>query len=604
MNGTYAYTQEIWPPLAASLFVAALGLYTWRRRDVPAGKPFLAASLFGSLVLLCIALEAAAVDAATKITWYKCMFVMEMLAVTAGTCFTLEYTFPGRWLTRRNLALLALPMLLTVLLTAAHEGQIMWLRLEVGSDGMLVPTYATGGAVLVAYAWSLGLVNAAAFLWLFVHSPQHRQPVALMLFGQLTARAFFLYDLFDLPALTGLHPAIVGNLAAWTTYSIALLGFHILDPLPAARETALAQMREGMIVLDAAGRVASLNPAAAILLNTSITRASGRLLEELLPVYTDVAARIAPAVQEPAEITLRSGTKEQCYAVEGSELKSFQGQLIGHLIMLRDVTEQKRARAKIMEQERALATLRERERLARELHDGVAQTLAAAQMQVKTAKLLHARNQSAQLDACLEGLADTTLEAEADVREYLLGVKTTTAGEHRLFPALREYLVGFTRAYGLPVELTVAPELEEEGLPSTVEVQLLRIVQEALTNVRKHAHMVAARTGIQGPADAPGPLSARVIFSLSGTHAQVTIDDDGCGFDPAAVALDGGGYGLRSMQGRAEAAGGNLAVMSGPGQGTRVTVLVPRGEGRTNAEATDVTKKLGHANGVPAGEGR
>ena len=68
-----------------------------------------------------------------------------------------------------------------------------------------------------------------------------------------------------------------------------------------------------------------------------------------------------------------------------------------------------------------------------------------------------------QLDACLDGLADTTLQAEADVREYLLGVKTTMSGDRPLFPALREYLVRFTAAYGLPVDLTVPPELEEAG---------------------------------------------------------------------------------------------------------------------------------------------
>ena len=134
MTDAYAYTDDIWLPLASAVFLAAIGLYTWRRCDVPARKPFVAASLFGSLLLLGIAFEAAAIAPATKIAWYKWQFAMEMLAVTAGTCFTLEYTFPGRWLTRRNLALLALPPLLGVILLIVDE-RLIWLQLEVGPDG-------------------------------------------------------------------------------------------------------------------------------------------------------------------------------------------------------------------------------------------------------------------------------------------------------------------------------------------------------------------------------------------------------------------------------------------------------------------------------------
>ena len=338
MAGAYVYTQGILLPLAAAVFVAAIGLYTWRRRDVPARKPFVAASLFGSLLLLGIALETAAVAPATKVAWYQWQSAVQMLAVTAGTCFTLEYTYPGHWLTRRNLTLLAVPPLLTMLLIVV-DAQLIWEQLAVGPDGPVVVTYTAVGALLVAYSWCLVFLNAAAFLWLFAHSPQHRVPVMLMLCGQVAGRALILLDVARLPAPTGLDPAVLAVLAPWATYAIALFGFHILDPLPAARETALAQMREGMIVLDSAKRVASLNPAAAKLLNTSVTRAGGKLLGELLPAFADLPARLTavPAEQrgEPVEIKLATGTEEHWYAVVDSELKDFHGQLIGHLLMLR-----------------------------------------------------------------------------------------------------------------------------------------------------------------------------------------------------------------------------------------------------------------------------
>ena len=68
MTGAYVYTPDIWLPLVGAIFLAAIGLYCWRRRSVPGALPLLAVSLFGALWLLGIALEAAAVAPATKIT--------------------------------------------------------------------------------------------------------------------------------------------------------------------------------------------------------------------------------------------------------------------------------------------------------------------------------------------------------------------------------------------------------------------------------------------------------------------------------------------------------------------------------------------------------
>jgi PAS domain-containing protein len=70
-------------------------------------------------------------------------------------------------------------------------------------------------------------------------------------------------------------------------YAVALFGFHIFDPLPPARQTVIAQMQDGMLVLDPQGRVASLNPAAEQMLGLPAKLAHGRLVRELLPAYPD-----------------------------------------------------------------------------------------------------------------------------------------------------------------------------------------------------------------------------------------------------------------------------------------------------------------------------
>jgi signal transduction histidine kinase len=114
--------------------------------------------------------------------------------------------------------------------------------------------------------------------------------------------------------------------------------------------------------------------------------------------------------------------------------------------------------------------------------------------------------------------------------------------------------------------------MNERGLDSRAGVQLIRIVQEGLANVRKHAHAGAAQ----------------VVFAFDAGRIQVQIEDNGIGFDVAqAFKAEGQSFGLRSMRERAEAIGGTFQVLSVPGHGTRVIVEVPCESTRTGLRWTD-----------------
>jgi signal transduction histidine kinase len=575
MTGAYVYTPAIWPPLAAASFLAALGLYCWRRRSMPGALPLAASSLLAALVLLAMVPEVAAVDAATKIAWYKLQVIWQIPLATAMTCFVLEYTYPGRWLTRGNLILLSLPALLALLLIVVDDSQLMWRGLEIAPDGAVVPHLTTVSAILVAYAISLALVSAAALLWLFIRSPQHRWPAALILFGLIAARGLFLLDITHSSWASALDPLFAAILLPWTMYAIALFGFHLLDPRPAARTVAIKQMQEGLVVLDAHGRVASLNPAAASMLSIPTASARGKTLHELLPALPDLRAGLTdsgnpgaasgPQDKTPydVEISLGTGPDVRLYALDLSDLKDFRGLLIGHLLMLRDVTERRRAQTQAQERERTLAVLHERERLARELHDNLGQVLAFVNTQGQVVRRLLARNEIVAADEHVARLVEVAREADTDIRESILGLRVALA-EQGLWPALTTYLDQYEQRYGIHTELGGPATPGDHAFEPLVEVQLLRIVQEALTNARKHsrAHAVC------------------VTFGSHDGWAQVMVQDDGCGFDPREVAADAAGrVGLRVMQERAEEIGGALAVQSAAGQGTQVVVTAPLAHG-------------------------
>lgn len=209
---------------------------------------------------------------------------------------------------------------------------------------------------------------------------------------------------------------------------------------------------------------------------------------------------------------------------------------------------------------RELAITEERERLSREMHDGFAQFLAYLLVGLDTATDLVGRGRPGAARAELERLRRSAEQAYAEVRDAIAGLRTRIDGDRGLLGALRDELAGFEERTG------VRAELETDGEPALgrlASLQALRIVQEALTNARKHA--TASRVTV----------SARTV----GGAWELAIADDGRGFDPAAtLSAEGGHFGLLTMRERAESLGGGFAVESRRGGGTRVVVRLPLAE--------------------------
>ena len=513
MNWHYAYTPYFWPSVFTVLLLIALTVYSWHRRSVPGALPFMIGCLFAVLWAAGSVMEYAAVDVGTKIFWVKFQGVWYLPVATSLLCFVLEYAWPGRWLTRRNLILLAIvPLLILGLVLTNDLHHLAWHSFEF--NGSVLPQLGPGGWIVLTYSYGLVIANLIILVWLFPRSQYYRWPVAVMLIGQFGGRTVYLLERIDI--LHSILPIdVLGMGFEFLMYAVALFGFHIFDPISLAQQTVIAQMREGMLVLDLQGRVASLNLAAEQILQVSTRHARGRHVRELLPAYPDGHLDDDDTGRTVIEINLGEVPDIRDFTLGISLLKDWRGLEVGRLLVLRDVTEPKRARELQKQQQLLLATLQERERLARELHDSLGQMLAATRLQASTARLLLAQGETAQTDKCLEQMGEITIAAEADVREYILGAKTAFSSDHLFFPTLRQYAARFSQQYSLRVELSVPPQLEAQGLGAAVEVQLLRIIQEALSNVRKHARA----------------KNAQVVFTDSGQQVQVAIVDDGQGFD-------------------------------------------------------------------------
>jgi signal transduction histidine kinase len=220
-----------------------------------------------------------------------------------------------------------------------------------------------------------------------------------------------------------------------------------------------------------------------------------------------------------------------------------------------NITERVRAEAKLRALSNRLVEVQEEERraLARELHDELGQSLTALRFTVEQLGALvgdDARPRAAEARAAIEEMLARVRDLSSDLRPPLL--------DHvGLAPALGSLVERYTARTGIRVGF------RHTGLGRRfdlhVETAAYRIVQEALTNVGRHARVTEAAVRVWADADC---LAAQ-------------IEDHGVGFDPAAVATSGRSCGLAGMAERARLLGGELAIESNPGSGTHVFARLP-----------------------------
>lgn len=200
---------------------------------------------------------------------------------------------------------------------------------------------------------------------------------------------------------------------------------------------------------------------------------------------------------------------------------------------------------------RRLGLMEERERIAKELHDGIIQSLFAVGMGLQGTALMTSSPETAErIESAVEEL-DRVIR---DLRNYIFGLRPGILADRQLDQALRQIAQEVQIRSGILVEVEVDPDLAASLTARSHEI--VQLTREALSNISRHAQ---AR-------------HARIRLVRSGRKAELAIEDDGVGFNPRA---DSSGSGLRNMRERASAMGGRLKVTSSTGKGTSLTTTFP-----------------------------
>jgi two-component system sensor histidine kinase DegS len=200
----------------------------------------------------------------------------------------------------------------------------------------------------------------------------------------------------------------------------------------------------------------------------------------------------------------------------------------------------------------------ERNRIARDLHDGPIQGVSAASLSLEAVKLMMEAGDTLRALDTVKKICEELGEEAFNLRRIMSDLRPPLLEQRGLIPAVRELCEKWQSETEVPVQVIA----DAHGIvPSDLETLAYRVVQEALSNVKKHA----------------GATEVTVRIEASGGSLRVEAKDNGSGFDPedARQFLRAGKVGLASMRERAELAGGTLTVKSAPGTGTSVTATLP-----------------------------
>ncbi len=235
----------------------------------------------------------------------------------------------------------------------------------------------------------------------------------------------------------------------------------------------------------------------------------------------------------------------------GMALKILSGNLERISYTLEDAVKSKQVGLWILQSQEA-----ERRKIARELHDGPAQSMASMLIRIDFVQRLW-DNDISRINEELDNIKKMSRESLDDIRRIMFDLKPALIHEEEFYYTLRDYLRDFQVKYNFDIDFVMFGEKKKYDI--AMESAIFRLVQEAVTNIRKHA----------------GVNKAMVKLEDNGKILTLVIKDEGTGFNADQLDPDKESYGIMGMKERVQLLGGEMEINSRPGEGTQIIITVP-----------------------------
>ncbi|MCI0398666.1 MAG: GAF domain-containing protein [Chloroflexi bacterium] len=356
------YTPYMLPSLTAAALSAWLARYAWHRRPGLGTTWFTVLTLSVALWSLSYTIQLGSPDLLTKVRWLKVQYIGNVLLPLAWLALALEYGGREKWLTRRNLLLLALLPAVTLVLVWSNDAHHLMWQPEVLDASEPLPTLTlTFGPwfwVTVVLLYMALLVGLVLLILATRRSrmPNYRWHVLILLLGVLFPWLGHTLFLLDVSLFPPLDMTSTGFMVGGMMFVLGIVRFRLFDVASVARQALVDSMRDGVLALDTFHRVIDVNAAARRILNLPASQIIGRAATHILVAAdgTDLLEKYKDTTELQTEVLLGQG---QDYELRISPLYNQRRQLRGRLVILHDITARKEADAALLAQKQLFQNL-------------------------------------------------------------------------------------------------------------------------------------------------------------------------------------------------------------------------------------------------------
>lgn len=348
----WQYNPFVLPPLLAAIVAATIALYAWHRRTAPGARPFALLVLAVAEWSLTYALAQGGRDLPSILFWDKVKYLALVTVPATWLAFMLQYTGREKLLTSRNMVLLAIEPVITLLLVWTNEVHgLIYSNIVLDTTSLPIRLDLTFGVwswVHTVYSYLLMVLSSLLLIQTLIRSSHpYRAQAGVLLIGA------FIPWVGNALSISGVSPFSHLDLTpfAFTLSSAvviwALFRLGLLDLVPVARDAVIENMSDAVLVLDAQNRVVDINPTAQRIIGCTATQAIGQPVRQILSAWPGLVERYRSVMETRTDITLGEGEAQRHYDLRISPLYDRQSRFLGRLIMARDITERKQAEAEL-----------------------------------------------------------------------------------------------------------------------------------------------------------------------------------------------------------------------------------------------------------------
>lgn len=605
--------------IVASLVPGVIALYAWRRRTTPGALMFAVLMLALAIWTLAYGLELACTTLACMLFWIKIEYLGICSLPLVWLVFILQYTRRDSWLTRRNLVLLSLIPVLTLVLNWTNEFHHLYYSSTAADTSYSFPLLAItpGPWYRVNFAFFyLCLLVGILVLWQSFRSaaPLYRRQTGLMLIGALAPW------LVNVLYLSGIRPFAHLDLTPFAfvitglAISSGMFRLRLLDIVPVARDKVVEWMGSGVLVLDTQHRVVDLNPAAYQFIKTPSGSPVGRQAEEVLTHWSEIAAQATGTTETFLEFILNLEPPRH-FDLHIIPLLERNGTLTGRLLIWHDITPRKQVE---MALEQAKDAAEQAQHTAEAANQAKSIFLANMSHELRTP--LNSILGYTQILKRTPNLTPYQKDGLATIEESgrhllslindILDTSKIEAGKLELYPKDIDFarfmaqVVGTVQGRARQKELLFAYEAGD-NLPAIIhadETRLRQVLLNLLGNAVKFTEtgQVTLRVGVRDQGSGAGEQGSNALSSHPQSltpnpqppipnsrpliHLRFEVEDTGPGvpadqidqlFEPFEQVGDlrqqaeGTGLGLTISRQLVQLMGGQIQVNSQPGQGSK-----------------------------------